>query len=492
MMRILIASILLFFSSLSVCGQSSVSNGLPEGKSWEAKHFRDALLRGRATKSYYELVNEEKKVIKVEALIDFCRTHNYKWNKDYKTKEISKFGDMITSVHRFYFIPEKEYINYVFEWTDRSMARSSDLKSNGSVYFFDADANTFICLRDNVYWTSSVSGGLVNGTGAGIWKKNENVYYYFQGTFKNGFPEGKVKYRIVDTEKYGWGYSPREASNTGKSGTGAPFREVEVGEMQDGMALFRYLDNGESRKQGSELWGYVTQQGSIAIKPTYKTAYAFSNGRAAVMNDKGEDIYINKSGQFVDYTEKQKQIFADAKAKEDARKAELERQRLLAEQKEAEERRLAQEKRLAYLQRIQPLMDKRTWQRGDRLCLEFGRQGQYITGTVEDWNGDKSKCRIKIVTSPNGNMNYNGDILSKNNLIWISTSGEGWHKALPEEIEAANNQDNSIPTQTIQNLAKCPSCSGHGGRSYGYSGWKKCTRCDGTGFITESQTIKSF
>ena len=89
------------------------------------------------------------------------------------------------------------------------------------------------------------------------------------------------------------------------------------------------------------------------------------------------------------------------------------------EQERAEKLRLEREKREAYLQKIKPLMDKNKWQRGDRLCLEFVRQGQYITGTVEEWNGDKSKCRIKIVTSPNGNMSYNGDILSKNNLTTI-------------------------------------------------------------------------
>lgn len=491
-MKKFIISTVLPMLVVGALAQSTITGTrLPDGRSWEDKHFREALERGRTAKSFYELVNEEKKVISADDLIEFCKTHNYKWMKDYKTKEIPKFGDVATSVYKFYFLPKEEYFLYVFEWSDRSMTRSSDLKSTGTVYFFDADANAFVCLRDNAFWSGTVSDGLVQGTGAGIWKKNDKVFYYFQGTFKNGFPVGKAKYRIIDTDMNWWGYSPRETNSAGKTGTGIPFREVELGEMQDGMALFRYLDNGEKRQQGSELWGYVTKDGTIAIKQMYKTAEAFSNGRAAVLNDKGEYVYINKTGQFVDYTEKQKQIFADAKAREDAIKAEAERQRLLAEQKAAEERRLAEEKRQAYLNKIQPLKDKNRWQRGDRLCLEFGRQGQYITGTLEEWNGNKSKCRIKIVTSPNGNMSYNGDILSKNNMIWIPTSGEGWHLALPEEIEEANRQDNSIPTQTIQNLAKCPSCGGHGGERK-YYGWQKCSRCDGTGFITESQTIRSY
>ena len=505
-MKKLFTSVVLTMLAIGALAQNVLTGTrLPEGRSWEDKHFREALTRGRQAKSYYELVNEEKKVIKLNDLTDFCQSHGYLWSKDYTTKEIPKFGDVATSIHRFYFLPKEEWVYYVFEWTDRTMSRSSDLRNKGSVYFFDAASNSFICLRDNAMWTGSVSDGFVEGNGAGIWTRDGRNYYYFSGNFRKGFPVGKAKFRVVDSQSSGsWGYSPRETLPSGRAGDGPAFREVELGEMQDGMALFRYLDNGEKRKEGSELWGYVTQAGTITIKPKYKTAYPFSDGRAAVVDDKGQDIYINKTGLFVDYTEKQKKIFADAKAKEEAEKAEQERQRLLAEQKAEEERRIAQEKRLEYLQKIQPLMDKNKWQRGDRLCLEFGRQGRYITGTLEEWNGNKSKCRIKIVTSPNGNMSYNGDILSKNNLIWIPTSGEGWHKALPEEIEAANAQDNSIPTTTISQLAICPKCNGkrYVKETYNTSffgiptgsrtDYVDCSRCDGTGFIMDTKEIKSF
>lgn len=454
---------------------------LPTGKSWEDKHFREALERGRQAKSYYELINADKKVIKLEDLTEFCTAHGYMWSKDYKTKEIPKFGDVATSIHKFYFLPKEEWVYYVFEWTDRTMSRSSDLRNKGSVYFFDAASNSFICLRDNAMWTGSVSDGFVEGNGAGIWTRDGRNYYYFSGNFRKGFPVGKAKFRVVDSQSSGaWGYSPRETLPSGRAGDGPAFREVELGEMQDGMALFRYLDNGEKRKEGSELWGYVSQSGAIAIKPIYKTAHAFSNGRAAVVNDKGEDVYIDKTGQFVDYTAKQKQIIAEAKAKEAAEKAEQERQRLLAEQKAAEEQRKAEAKEADLKRRIEANKNTRLWSRGCRLAYRYPNGYEYVLATLEEWNEDRSKVKVKIVASPSATRSlYNGDLLEKNNTTWVAARGEGWHLALEEEIAEALANDNSVKrnTTTVINTGptthSCSDCNG--------TGRKICYSCGGTG-----------
>lgn len=482
---------------------------LPSGKTREGGLFREALNRGREYRNYYVLINESSKMVSKEKLISICKTHDYIYKDECETKSIDRFGDKASSVYKFWFIPKSVYWEYVFEWTDRTSTRCENLKSRGSAWAFDVNlytqANKMELLK-NCLWSGNVVDGYVDGSGTGFCQLSEQQFFYFSGQFCRGFPVGKVKFRKFEiSDGTSWGYSPIEKQPSGRKGNGAAFHEVEFGQMHDGMATFRYLDNGGDRSgKTSSLYGFVNQNGVIAISPTYKVVHDFSNGRAAVQNDKGEDIYINEVGQFVDYTESQKKVFADAKAEKERIAAEAERQRLLAEQKAAEEKRIAEEKRVAYLQKIQPLMDKSKWQRGDRLCLEFGRQGQYITGTLEEWNGDRSRCRIKIVTSPNGNMGYKGDLLTKNNLIWIPTSGEGWHKALPEEIEAANMQDNSIATQTISTLAKCPKCNGQKyveytstdyffGFSIGQSRkTEKCSRCDGTGFVTESQTIKSF
>lgn len=475
---------------------------VPTGKSREEVLFREALERTREYRSYFALINETGKMVKKEDLIDICNAHNYLYLDKYETKEIDRFGDKASSVLKFWFMPKESYWRYVFEWTDRTSTKCESLKKRGSLWFFDVNqynASNKLRLIGHSLWTGNVVDGYVDGTGVGFRQLAEHEYCYFSGEFRKGFPVGKVTFRLFKTDGTSWGYSPREK----KGSNGAAFHTIEVGEMHDGMALFRYLDNGgDNSGKASELYGYVSEEGKVTVKPIYKTAHAFNGGKAVVKNDKGQEIYIDKFGADLGYTEAQQKIYDDAKAEEERIKAEAEKQRLLAEQKEAEEKRLAQERRVAYLQKIRPLMDKSKWQRGDRVCLEFGRQGQYITGTVEEWNGDKSKCRIKIVTSPNGNMSYNGDMVSKNNLIWIPTSGEGWHKALPEEIEAANAQDNSIPTQDIQQMAICPDCNGkkyieesyRAGLIFHYTDTRvvDCPRCGGTGFIMKSQTIKKF
>ena len=470
-------------STQSYLGQVS----MPTGNSWEAKHFREALTRGREYRSYYVLINDDKKVVKVESLIEFCRAHDYSWNEKYESKEISKFGDVATSVYKFYFIPKAEFQNYVFEWTDRTASRSGDLKSCGSVYFYDPAINSFLCLREKALWSGSILDGFVEGTGAGIWEKDNHTYYYFSGTFQKGFPVGKAKYRIVDTNvQCAWGYSPREKLPSGKNADGPPFREVEVGNMSEGMATFRYLDDGEKKGNGSELYGYVNQTGTIAVKPTYKSASSFKNGRAAVDNDKGENVYIDKTGQFVDYTEKQKKIFADAKAEQDRIAAEQERQRLLAEQKAAEEKRIAKEKEAALQRRIEANKNTKLWSRGCRLCYRYPNGYEYVLATLEEWNESHTKVKVKIVASPSSTRTLNGDLLEKNNTMWVSARNEGWHLALDEEITAALNNDNSVRQSSSssssssysQSYSDCSTCRG--------TGYVKCYSCNGTGAYDDS------
>lgn len=527
MKRLLFTTIILI-SSVSVWGQryagkvystgsedmddSQVS--LPEGKSWEAKHFREALLRGREYKGYYVLVNEDKKTVKVEPLIEFCKAHNYRWNEKYETKEISKFGDKATSVYKFRFIPNSQYVQYVFEWTDRFQKRGDDLMNKGTVYFFDPSINRFLCLEKNALWSGGISEGYVDGTGAGIWQKDNRTFYYFCGTFQKGFPVGKAKYRIIDVESnVAWGYSPREKMSSGKAGTGTPFREVEVGEMHDGMALFRYLDNGEGKSAGkpNELYGYVKENGDIAISPKYKTAFDFDSGRAAVKNEKGEDVYINKTGQFIDYTEKQKRIFAEEKARQDSLKAAEERARLLAEKKAEEERRAAEAKEADLKRRIEVNKNTKLWSRGCRLCYRYPNGYEYVLATLEEWNESRTKVKVKIVASPSSTRTLNGDLLEKNNTIWVSARNEGWHLALDEEISIALKNDNSIKRPQVVHQVQqvstpkdptCKYCNGRGTRVCNYcngsgiysdiwrthecyscdgKGWNKCSWCNGRG-----------
>ena len=473
---------------------------VPKGKSREEELFREALSWERDYRDYYVLINQTQKMVKVEDLTSICEQYGYLYREDYVTKDIDRFGDKAATVLKFWFLPKASYWRYVFEWTDRTSTKSESLEAKGSVWFFDVTqynlSNKLSLLRD-CYWSGNVVDGFIDGTGAGICQLNDESFCYFSGQFRKGFPLGRACFRKFVT-KGTWGYGPKEKLPDGSKSNGAAFHWIEVGQMSDGMATFRYLDNGGDRAgKTSDLYGFVNENGLVAIAPTYKEVHNFSDGKAAVRNNKGEGVYIDKVGQFVDYTEEQKIIFADAKAEEERIKAEAEQQRLLAEQKAEEERKLAEEKRLAYLQKIQPLMDKNKWQIGDRLCLEFARQGQYITGTLEGWNPDRSKCKLMIVTSPGARVRYNGYNLEKNSLVWIPSSGDGWHKALPEELEAANRDDNSTYTNTISTLAKCPECNGKGYVEYTYTGWfgstgkgtRTCSRCEGTKFVMQDQKL---
>ena len=149
-----------------------------------------------------------------------------------------------------------------------------------------------------------------------------------------------------------------------------------------------------------------------------------------------EEIYVDRYGNFKDHTPKQKQLFAEKKAEEDRIKTEENRQRLLAEQKAAEERRIAAEKEAALQRRIDANKNTKLWSRGCRLAYRYPNGNEYIIGTLEEWNDNRTRVKIKIVASPSATRTYNGDLLEKNNTMWVSTH-EGWHLALDEEITVA-------------------------------------------------------
>ena len=213
----------------------------------------------------------------------------------------------------------------------------------------------------------------------------------------------------------------------------------------------------------------------MVIKPTYSEAHPFKNGRAAVKNDKGEDIYINKSGQFVDYTEGQKRQQRAEQARKDSIAAAQERERLAAERRAAEERRQAEAKEADLQKRINANKDPKKWHRGDRMCYRFGTSNDFVLATLEEWNSDRSKIKVKIVASPSNLMKLNGESLTKNNTMWVSVRGEGWHLALDEEVKIATQNDRSDDDHI------CSACNGRG--------TVPCSRCNGTGVYEYTSTF---
>lgn len=478
---------------------NDVQVALPSGNSLEAKLFREALTKGREYRDYYVLINDGNKALMEDDVIKFCREHNYLWNSKYVTKTVSRFGDVVNSVFKFFFIPKSLFSHYVFEWCDRSSFKGSQLKSKGIAYFYDPEANQFISLR-NALWTGDIVDGYVNGHGAGICQKDDQFFYYFTGTFQRGFPIGKATYRYVDTDdNIAWGYSPREKTPSGRNGNGAPFREVEVGKMSEGMAAFRYLDNGGvSGGSPSKNFGYIDQNGYVIIKPSYQEASPFNGGRAAVKNDKGEEVYIDKAGQMIDYTQGQKNIFAREKARQDSIQAAENRKKLLAEQKAAEEKRAAEAKEAALKRRIEANKNTKLWSKGCRLAYRFPNGTEYVIATLEEWNENRSRVKVKIVASPSATREIKGERLEKNNTLWVSAHNEGWHLALDEEIDIALKNDHSVKHDTPQTIYvdprknDCPKCNGRGtipcyncnGTGRYDFGEKTCRSCYGKGSIT--------
>jgi len=468
----------------------------------QEKLFKTAISNGAGVDGFYTINNTSSKY-SIDDFRSFANKNGYYLDPNYKSKTISRFGDVATQITTIRFIPKSDYLSYINYalsrgWTSKPFKEYRNSQNASAMLYFYPNGNKnigdlYYYQYDNVYWSGDWDEGRISGTGSGLAFNNE-WYVAFKGIFHKGYPSGKVVFRWLSRKNVDVVCDVSKIQEmTSNSGT-----------FHDDMAWFEI----------GGKYGFIDAASRTLINPQFGSVIddfmdtPSGSNYAVVKNNKdGLDWKMNRSGSLFAYSDAQQKKIDDEKAATERAKREAEakaaEERRIAEEKAEEERRLAEEKRLAYLQKIKPYMDKNKWQRGDRLCLEFGREGQFVTGTLEEWNGDKSKCRIKIVTSPNGNMSYNGDLLTKNNLIWIPTSGEGWHKALPEEIEAANRQDNSIYTQSISTLAKCPECSGTGYVEYTYNesifgiplgsrtGTRKCSRCDGTGFIMKSQTVKS-
>jgi len=95
------------------------------------------------------------------------------------------------------------------------------------------------------------------------------------------------------------------------------------------------------------------------------------------------------------------------------------------------------------LRRIKTNKNTKLWSLGCYLCYRYSNGEEYVLATLEEWNNNHSKVKIKIVASPSANRVLNGDLLEKNNTFWVSAQNEGWHLALDEEISIALKKDNS-------------------------------------------------
>ena len=79
----------------------------------QGDYFKSAMDRGRTSQSFYILKNESKKKLLLEDLTKYCQDNNYIIG-DHTTKEVSRFGDVATTIATFEFLPKYEYKDYLY------------------------------------------------------------------------------------------------------------------------------------------------------------------------------------------------------------------------------------------------------------------------------------------------------------------------------------------------------------------------------------------
>lgn len=259
----------------------------------QKKLFQDAMEAGRQPNKFYVIQNDKNKKVDIKDLMKYANENNIVLGKEtYKT--ISRFGDNDMSIESIEFLPKSEYPAYVFANIHPELALpSSAIPQPCPIFIFMgfSDEARPLQQQQDFKWYGNVENGLAQGNGMG-YTINNNSLIFTIGNYVNGFPEGKVEtvvYNLTD------GYKPFFEDKLTKY-------EVVIGRM------------GEDRASilKDSLMGFVEKTGAMVIQPKYKKIVKdFENGKAVVVYDERE-IIINKAGEFVDYSDRQKQLYAQA------------------------------------------------------------------------------------------------------------------------------------------------------------------------------------
>jgi len=299
------------------------------------KLINDALQRGRQARQFYQLQNTKGKVLDGTKLRRGAIEEGFIVGS-YTTKNINRFGDVTEIINTMAFIPRDEFPEYVFEHVASLTSTNNklhDLKKGECWLIINSKFERY----SGVYWTGAINNGRLNGRGTAFFFDDEySRFMYAKGEFQNGLPLGAFQVNM-----YVFKSTNPEEVRFNVCGN------ANVGQFYDNMAKFSF-DGGK--------WGFVNNEGKIAISPVYDSVIKeFSNGRAEVSKD-GQEIIIGSTGNMIDLTAKQKQIDAAKKAKErqETLKQEQERKRqeIANRQKKIEEERIAREREKYRVERI--------------------------------------------------------------------------------------------------------------------------------------------
>lgn len=323
--------------------------------------FKAALERGRNSKGCYTFQSTGKKGFEIDAIRKAAQKKDYILAPKYESAQVSRFGDVAEVVASIDFYPKDDFLAYMFFGLSKGFSGASprfeDMVNRGSAYlYFENSRNNKDCMfyrYDDILWSGSVNGGLISGKGRGI-AVNDTWVCCFDGEFEDGCPVGLSEFRWVAWDKvYSFFNSDGTYLVNGKSNSVSNFT-FNAGHYHDGLVWFRKNDQ----------YGFVNAQKNAAtsayIRPAYKSVLSdFSGGVAAVTRSNGEEILIDKEGQFVDYTDaqKQKNLEAERKKQEEARLAQIrkeqeEQERLYAIQQENELKRNCVGRKIAWKERI--------------------------------------------------------------------------------------------------------------------------------------------
>lgn len=270
------------------------------------KLFGEAMKQPRAVGQFFCFDNKKGKIINSKDLYDYCQSKGYLTDKEKNTtRNVQRFGDIVEVVDKFYFLPESEFINYYFELATNSQSKT--LIDAGDANVISPTSQYIITKVYNVKWQGRCKDGMIDGAGKGISEISKGNYLIIIGSFDKGWPVGSCTTMLIhkDSDKT-QSFSYRQDA------------------FHDGMAAVSINDK----------YGFINQSGVFAIQPQYSRVLSpFADGKASVKRNNGEEIIIDKSGSFIDYTEAQKTIIAREEAEKERRLAE---QRAEAERAEAE------------------------------------------------------------------------------------------------------------------------------------------------------------
>ncbi len=480
--------------------------------------IKSALSEKTRVKGQFCGVHNTSAILQHEELQSYCKQNGYYLR-----------GEIISKVRRFntvtYFevLPEDEADNYIYDCKcDFKDKPSFDaLSTIGKGCFFTYSTGE---LFDNIKWSGTVQNGLINGKGIGCLRVGK-ICYFISGEFVNGFPKGEVIF-----SKYDYFNSNNDIDD----GIILPIKPT-FGEFSDGMAWVK--------RDYDTKYGFVNSNGKYVVTNKYeKIIQPFRNGHAEVVLDNRE-IIIDKNCNFIDNTERQKKMDEEVERERQRIQDSLDRIRQRTQDSLVRVKQRIQDSLDRVKQRIQDSLDRirqriqdsldrvkqriqdsldrikqdsldrierarveeerrraaherkitvncnyKLWTKGDHICYVFpnGSYKDKITcGTLEEWNENRTKAHIKIVTSPSNSLTYDGELLEKNNTFWISTQGTKWHLAIQGEFEKSLEYDNSkkspdviyVNNQSSSDVRRYNDCSYcHG------SGRLKCLSCHGSGW----------